>query len=353
MARATISKGRKEIESEGIDLERIRQPGGGRPSIEDTQPGITAAVLNMVDPVTRGDPESPLRWTSKSCQKIAAAMRLKGWIICETKVRQILRAEGYRLQSVRKTQEGASHPDRDAQFEHINEKADDFLQRDQPVVSMDTKKKELVGNFKNQGREWHPKGQPEEALTHDFPQDAVGKAIPYGIYNLNFNEAFVNVGTDHDTSVFAVASLKKWWEEMGKGRFPEARDLYITADAGGSNGYRTRSWKKELQEFADETGMVVHVSHFPPGTSKWNKIEHRVFCYISQNWRGKPLRTMETVVELIGNTRTKKGLRIRAKLDNGQYPTGIKVTDDEMESLSLKQNEFHGDWNYELHPRKI
>ena len=248
---------------------------------------------------------------------------------------RLLHEFGYRLQSVRKSREGASHPDRNTQFEHINAKADEFLQRAQPVVSVDTKKKELVGDFKNTDREWQPKGQPEKSLVHDFPQDAVGKATPYGIYDMGRNEAWVSVGCDHDTPTFAVASLRRWWEEMGKSRYAEARELFITADAGGSNGYRSRAWKHELQRFADETRMRVHVSHFPPGTSKWNKIEHRLFCHITQNWRGKPLRTFETIVDLIGNTRTDTGLRVRAALDTGTYPKGVTASDAEMDALSL------------------
>ena len=352
LARVTIANGRKEIENGDIETERIRRPGAGRPPIEKAQPGITAATLKLVDPVTRGDPESNLRWTCKSCAILAAELRQQGYKISPDTVAELLRANEYSLQSVSKTQEGASHPDRDEQFKHISEKSNDFLQRGEPVVSVDTKKKELVGNFKNQGREWQPKGQPERALTHDFPDQAVCKAIPYGVLDLAHNEALVNVGNDHDTSEFAVASLRAWWEEIGKNRYPEAHDLLITADAGGSNGYRSRVWKKELQGFADETGLRVHVCHFPPGTSKWNKIEHRLFCFITLNWRGKPLRTLETVIELIGNTRTRKGLEVKAKLDDRKYPIGVKVTDDEMKDLSLHRNGFHGDWNYEIHPNR-
>jgi hypothetical protein len=255
------------------------------------------------------------------------------------------------LQSVRKSREGTSHPDRNAQFEHINAAADAFLQRNQPVVSVDTKSKELVGDFKNAGREWQPKGQPEKTLVHDFPQDANGKAIPYGIYDMARNEAWVDVGRDHDTPAFAVASIRRWWAAMGKRAYSDAQELLITADAGGSNGYRSRVWKHELQKFADETGLRIHVSHFPPGTSKWNKIEHRLFCHITQNWRGKPLRSFETVVDTIGNTRTASGLRVKAKLDKRKYPKGVVVTKAEMDALSLHEHEFHGEWNYELRPR--
>ena len=254
-----------------------------------------------------------------------------------TTVGRLLHELGYRLQSVRKSREATSHPERGAQFEHINAKADDFLQRGQPVVSVDTKKKELVGDFKNAGREWQPKGSPEHVLAHDFPQDAAGKAIPCGIYAMASNEAWVSVGRDHDTPAFAVASLRQWWHEMGRGRYPQARALFITADAGGSNGYRSRAWKHGLQQFADETGLRIQVSHFPPGTSKWNKIEHRLFCHITQNWRGKVLRSFETIVDLIGNTRTAAGLRAQARLDAGTYPTGVAPTQAEMAALSLHQ----------------
>ena len=274
-----------------------------------------------------------------------------GWRVSSTTVGRLLHELGYRLQSVRKSREGASHPERNAQFDHINTKADDFLRRGQPVVSVDTKKKELVGDFKNAGREWQPKGNPEHALVHDFPQDAAGKAIPYGVYDMASNEAWVSAQRDHDTPAFAVASLGQWWNEMGRHRYPEARELFITADAGGSNGYRSRAWKHGLQQFADETGVRIEVSHFPPGTSKWNKVEHRLFCHITQNWRGKVLRTFETIVDLIGSTRTAAGLRVQARLDEGTYPTGVVTTKAEMDALSLHRNAFHGDWNYELRPR--
>jgi len=258
---------------------------------------------------------------------------------------------GYRLQSVRKRNEGASHPDRNAQFEHINAIADKYLSLGQPVISVDTKNKELVGDFKNGGREWQPKGTPENARVHDFPQDAIGKAIPYGVYDMARNEAWVSVGKSHDTPQFAVASIRRWWSVMGKRAYPNARTLFITADAGGSNGYRVRAWKHELQKFADDTSLRIRVSHFPPGTSKWNKIEHRLFCHITQNWRGKPLRTFETVVEFIGNTRTDAGLRVKAALDKRTYKKGIAITNEQMKALSLHRDSFRGEWNYELRPR--
>jgi hypothetical protein len=352
LSRCTIRRGRREIESGVEATQRIRAPGAGRPGIEQSQPGLKEALEKLVDPLTRGDPTSPLRWTCKSRAKLTAALSKAGWKVSSTTVGRLLNELGYRLQSVRKSTEGQSHPDRNAQFEHINASAEEFLQRGQPVVSVDTKKKELVGDFKNHGREWQPKGRPEQTLVHDFPQDAVGKAIPYGVYDMGRNEAWVNVGREHDTPAFAVASIRRWWNTMGKSRYPDAQALYITADAGGSNGYRSRAWKHELQKFADETKLQIHVSHFPPGTSKWNKIEHRLFCHITQNWRGKPLRTFETVVELIGNTRTAAGLRVKAKLDKRKYPKGVITTDDDMAALSLHRNAFRGEWNYALHPRE-
>ena len=351
LSRPTIRAGRREIESGTVLLERIRRPGAGRPNIEQSQPGITQALEKLVDPLTRGDPGSPLRWTCKSRAKLTAALSKAGWKVSSTTVSRLLHELGYSLQSVRKSRESTSHPDRNAQFEHINAKAEDFLERAQPVVSVDTKKKELVGDFKNAGREWQPEGKPEKSRVHDFPQDAAGKAIPYGIYDLGGNEAWVNVGRDHDTPAFAVASVRRWWNEMGKRRYPQARELFITADAGGSNGYRSRAWKHGLQKFADETRLRIHVSHFPPGTSKWNKIEHRLFCQLTQNWRGRPLRTFETIVDLIGQTRTAAGLRVKAELDKRTYATGVVTTQAEMEALLLHRNEFHGDWNYELHSR--
>jgi hypothetical protein len=351
LSRSTIRNGRQELDSGNSDLERIRRPGAGRPGIEQSQPGVKQALEALVDPLTRGDPTSPLRWTCKSRAKLTAALSKAGWRVSSTTVGRLLNELGYSLQSVRKSREGTSHPDRNGQFEHINATADDFLKRMQPVVSVDTKKKELVGDFKNNGREWQPKATPEKSLVHDFPQDAMGKAIPYGVYDMGRNEAWVSVGRDHDTPAFAVASIRRWWSAMGKSKYPDANELFITADAGGSNGYRSRAWKHELQKFADETKLRIRVSHFPPGTSKWNKIEHRLFCHITQNWRGKPLRTFETIVDLIGNTRTAAGLRVKAKLDRRKYPTGIRTTKAEMEALSLHQDEYRGEWNYALHPR--
>lgn len=351
LSRLTVRSGRLEIESGVIESQRIRLPGAGRPSLERSQPGLVQALEKLVDPITRGDPSSPLRWTCKSRAKLSAALCKEGWQVSSTTVGRLLHDLGYSLQSVRKSREGLSDPDRNAQFEHINATAGDFMERAQPVISVDTKKKELVGDFKNGGREWQPKGTPEKTLVHDFPQDATGKAIPYGVYDMGRNEAWVNIGRDHDTPAFAVASISRWWDAMGKRSYPGADELFITADAGGSNGYRSRVWKHELQKFSDRTGLRLRVSHFPPGTSKWNKIEHRLFCHITKNWRGKPLRTFETIVDLIGNTRTKAGLRVKAKLDKRKYPKGAAVTKAEMDALSLHPDDFRGEWNYQLHPR--
>ena len=353
LARATIRKGRIELEV-GDDLEpgKVRRSGAGRPRLGDKQPGLLKALEALVDPITRGDPTSTLRWTCKSKAKLAATLTKKGWGVSASSVGRMLHQLGYSLQSVRKTREGTAHPDRNKQFEQINAMATKFLKRKQPVISVDTKKKELVGDFKNAGKEWRPKGEPEKARVHDFPSDAIGKAIPYGIYDMARNEAYVNVGRDHDTPRFAVASIRRWWTTMGQAAYPKAKKLLITADAGGSNSYRARAWKAELQKFADETGLVVHVAHFPPGTSKWNKIEHRLFCHITANWRGQPLRTFETVVQLIGHVTTAKGLRVKAKLDKRKYPKGVITTDAQMDELALHRDNFHGDWNYSLRPRK-
>jgi hypothetical protein len=351
LARATIRGGRAEIEAGVEATDRVRRPGAGRPRLQKGQPGLEEALERLVDPVTRGDPMSPLRWTCKSRAKLAAALSKEGWSVSSTSVGRILNKLGYRLQSVRKKNEGAAqHPDRNAQFEHINTTAQKYLSLRQPVISVDTKKKELVGDFKNAGREWQPIATPETSLVHDFPQDAIGKAIPYGVYDMGRNEAWVSVGRSHDTAAFAVASIRRWWTSMGKRAYPKARGLFITADAGGSNGYRSRAWKCELQKLADAENLRIRVSHFPPGTSKWNKIEHRLFCHITQNWRGKPLRTFETVVELIGHTRTAAGLRVKAKLDARTYKKAVAVTKQQMESLSLHPDAFRGEWNYELRP---
>lgn len=353
MSRTTIRAGRDELLA-GVDpgdVVKVRRPGGGRPSIEETCPEIIPALEALVDPVTRGDPESPLRWTSKSTRKLAEELRRQGYRVSPQKVGQLLHASGYSLQATQKTLEGASHPDRNDQFEILNARVDAFQARGAPVISVDTKKKELVGDFANAGREWHPEGQPVPVRVHDFIDDTLGKVIPYGVYDLTRNTGWVNVGVDHDTPEFAVESIARWWRSMGKRAYPDAQELLITADGGGSNAARSRLWKLELQRFADRTGMAISVSHFPPGTSKWNKIEHRLFCHITENWRGRPLTDRETVVQLIGSVRTTTGLTVKAKLDTRQYPTGIKVSDAEMEELFITREPLLGDWNYTLHPR--
>jgi hypothetical protein len=351
LSRNTIRSGRRELTAGGAPAGCVRRPGAGRPEIETAQPGLKAALEALVDPVTRGDPTSVLRWTCKSKAKLAATLTAEGWRVSATTVGRLLHDLGYRLQALQKTLEGTSHPDRNAQFEHINATAAAFLQQRQPVISVDTKKKELIGDFKTAGREWQPSGQPEPVRVHDFPGDAVGKAIPYGVYDMARNEAWVSVGRDHDTPAFAVASIRQWWTMMGRGAYPGATDLYITADAGGSNGYRSRAWKAGLQRLADDLQLTIHVSHFPPGTSTWNKIEHRLFCHLTENWRGRALVTFETLVELIGHTQTATGLSVKAKLDKRRYKTGVVVTAAEMRALALDPNSFHGDWNYTLRPR--
>ena len=351
LARQTIHNGRRELAEGVAATTRIRRVGAGRPGLGETQPGLAAALEALVEPLTRGDPMSPLRWTCKSRAKLTAALMTQGWQVSSTTVGRVLYTLGYRLQAVQKRREGTSHPDRNAQFEHINATAAAFLQDGQPVISVDTKKKELVGDFKNAGQEWQPSGAPEPVRVHDFPGDAVGKAIPYGVYDMARNEAWVSVGRDHDTPAFAVASIRQWWTMMGRRAYPQATSLFITADAGGSNAYRSRAWKKGLQRLADDLGLRIHVSHFPPGTSKWNKIEHRLFCHITENWRGRPLRTFQTIVALIGHTHTAAGLRVKAKLDKRRYTTGVVVTQAEMRALALHPHTFHGDWNYELRPR--
>jgi transposase len=355
MAISTVTLGRNEVRSGSNptgDLVQVRRRGGGRRRHELVHPELVPALRELVDPATRGDPESPLRWTNKSTHTLSAEMFERFQLrVGDKTVARLLRELGYSLQAPSKTVEGTQHPDRNAQFEHINAKAQACLEQSKPFISVDTKKKELVGNFKNAGREWHLQGVPELVDVHDFPNDAVGKAIPYGVYDVGANNAFVSVGMDHDTPLFAVAAIKTWWLRMGVTRYPRARELFITADAGGSNGYRSRVWKAELQRLADELQLVIHVSHYPPGTSKWNKIEHRLFSFITINWRGKPLRTFETVVSLIGNTTTRGGLVVAASLDTGTYPLGQKVSADEMEALRIERDAFHGEWNYTLRPR--
>lgn len=353
MAISTVRKGRDEVRlgAKPVGLVRSRRSPGKRP-FDDVYPEVWPALERLVDPVTRGDPESPLRWTCKSTAVLAEELDAQHEIkISDRTVAKLLREHGYSLQAPNKAVEGAQHPDRNAQFEHINAKAKDCIERGVPVISVDTKKKELVGNFKNAGREWQPQGEPELVDVHDFPQDAVGKAIPYGVYDVGANAGFVSVGTDHDTPVFAATSVEAWWKQVGSKRYPDARALYITADAGGSNSYRSRVWKHELQRLADKLGISIHVSHYPPGTSKWNKVEHRLFSFISINWRGRPLRTYETVVHLISNTTNRGGLLVRARLDRRSYPIGKRVSAKEFRTLNIERDDFHGDWNYVLRQR--
>ncbi len=355
MAPRRIGFGKRELKSKVADVPivNVRREGGGRRPHEEVHPELVPALLKLVDPATRGDPESSLRWTNKSTHTLSAEMwdayRIR---VGDKTIARLLRENGYSLQATHKTVEGKQHPDRDAQFKYINRKAEDCMARGVPFVSVDTKKKELVGNFKNAGREWQPEDTPELVDVHDFPHQAVGKAIPYGIFDVADNSGFVNVGTDHDTPVFAVASIEAWWNLVGKKRYPNAEELFITADAGGSNGHRPRVWKVELQRLADKLGISIHVSHLPPGTSKWNKIEHRLFSFITMNWRGRPLRTYETVVSLISNTTTRGGLVVRAKIDKRRYPTGKKISAKEMKTLHIERDTFHGDWNYIVHPRE-
>jgi hypothetical protein len=353
MAISTVRKGRDEARAGATpeDVVKVRRSAGKRP-YEVAHPEVWPALEKLVDPITRGDPESPLRWTCKSTHALSAELFVRHGIRLSHKtVSKLLRDHDYSLQAPNKSVEGAQHPDRNAQFEHINAKAQDCIEQGIPVISVDTKKKELVGNFKNGGREWQPKGEPDLVDVHDFPSDAVGKAIPYGVYDLAANDGFVSVGVDHDTPVFAVTSIEAWWNRVGAKRYSEAREIFITADAGGSNSYRSHMWKHQLQRVADKLDMSIHVSHFPPGTSKWNKIEHRLFSFISINWRGRPLRTYETVINLIGNTTNRVGLVVRARLDRRRYPTGKKISKKELRELSIERDDFHGDWNYVIRPR--
>ncbi len=360
LSRTTIYEGIKEsaevprLKKEKKASQRIRRPGGGRKKVKELDPIIFTDIESLIEPMTRGDPESPLLWTCKSTTKIAEELQVMGHRVSQRTVCDLLSELGYSLQSNRKTKEGANHPDRNAQFLYISESVKTFLKQEQPVISVDTKKKELIGEFKNNGREWCKKGEPIEVNVHDFVDRELGKIVPYGIYDIWANKGWVNVGIDHDTAEFAVESIRRWWYEMGTPLYPTATDILITADCGGSNGSRVRLWKFELQKLADELNLVVHVHHFPPGTSKWNKIEHRMFSYITQNWRERLLTSREVVVNLISNTRTKTGsLEIKAALDENKYDTGIKVTDEEFNSFKIETSEFHGEWNYWIKPRNI
>jgi transposase len=350
---ATIRRGLAELGAPGLQPGRVRRPGGGRKRTVDVDPTLRRDLEALIEPTTRGDPESPLRWTTRSVRNLATELQRQGHAVSHRIVGELLHDLGYSLQSNRKVLEGTSHPDRDAQFRHIHAAVQLQLSVGEPVISVDTKKKELVGPFRNGGKELRPKGDPEKVLMHDFVIDDAehGRVSPYGVYDLAANEAWVSVGIDHDTATFAVESIRRWWRTMGQPLYPDATRLLVTADAGGSNGSRVRLWKLELQKLADETGLEIAVCHFPPSTSKWNRIEHRLFSAITQNWRGKPLVSHETVVNLIAATTTRTGLRVRSALDTGDYPKGVKVADADMETLYLQRDDFHGDWNYTLLPR--
>jgi transposase len=347
----TIRRGVRELESsETLGEGRVRRAGAGNKPISETHPKIEEELERLVAPQTRGDPESPLRWTSKSAAKLARALADRGYEVSDRTVLRLLKRLGYSLQANRKTREGADHPDRDAQFQHINDTVEQAIKHGQPAISVDTKKRELIGDFKAVGREFEPKGKPVEVRTHDFKDKDLGHAIPYGIYDLHHDEGWVNIGIDRDTAQFAAQSIRGWWESLGKQRFPDAKELTITADAGGSNSYRIKLWKVELQKLADATGLKITVCHVPPGTSKWNKIEHRLFSFISTNWRGKPLISHEVIINLITATTTSTGLKVYAQLDDRPYPKEIEVTDQELAAVNITRNPFHGDWNYTITP---
>src|SRR5437660_2018193 len=353
LSRQVISAGIQELQGGNRAEEgRVRRKGGGRKSNVSKDPGLSEDLERLVDPVTRGDPESPLRWTRKSVRKLAKELQGMGHQVSHELVSELLHGLGYSLQALRKTQEGGTHPDRDAQFAHLNAQAAAFLAAGEPAVSVDAKKKELVGDFKNPGREWHPQGEAEEVRVYDFPIAGLGHVTPYGVYDLRRNAGWVNVGIDHNTAAFAVESIRRWWNEMGRQQYPEAKRLLISADSGGSNGSRVRLWKWELQQLADETGLAITVCHLPPGTSKWNKIEHRLFAWISQNWRGKPLTSYAVILKLIAATTTEAGLTVQCQLDTNSYPAGRKVSDEEMATLSILPDPFHGEWNYTIRPRE-
>lgn len=353
MSDRTVRSGIKEIrEGRTVPAGRQRKVGGGRKSLEAEQLHLVAAVENLVEPTERGDPQSPLRWTCKSLTNLERELRGQGYSVGRTKISGILRQLGYSLQGNRKTREGKDHPDRDEQFEYIAKRVKAYRRGGRPAVSVDTKKKEKLGEKANVGREYRPKGSPREVDTHDFPDKHKGKAIPYGVYDIKQNEAWVSIGINCDTAEFAVEAIRHWWRELGRKRYRRPTRLLITADCGGSNGHRNRLWKIELQQLANKTGMTIEVCHYPPGTSKWNKIEHRLFCHITRNWRGVPLETLEIVVHLVGSTRTNEGLEVHCWIDEGEYKKGRKVTDRELATVSIKQNTFHGDWNYEILPNR-
>ena|SRR5271163_4856701 len=359
LSRTTIRAGIRQLKAQDnsadvLPLSRVRRPGGGPKPIEETDPTLLLALEELVAPETRGDPMSPLRWTLKSTSQLAAVLTRDGHPVSARTVAALLKASDYSLQGNRKTREGSKHVDRDAQFRHINTEVVAMQLQGQPVVSVDAKKKELVGDFKNNGKEWQPAGRPEEVRVYDFVDKAPdkGRVTPYGVYDLTANEGWVSVGTDHDTARFAAQTIGKWWREMGQARYPNATELLVTADGGGSNSSRCRLWKIALQELADATGLMLKVCHFPPGTSKWNKIEHRLFCHVTQNWRGRPLVSHELIVKLIGSTTTRTGLKVKAALDSALYESGIKVSDEELNAVNIERNDFHGEWNYCIRPNK-
>jgi transposase len=353
ISRSTISRGIRELDTgETLPPARTRRPGGGRKRAVEKDDRLSTDLDTLVEPTASGDPDSPLRWTSKSVRHLATELQAMGHAASYRLVANLLHTAGYSLQANRKTREGPQHPDRDAQFQYLTEQVRRFHRQHRPAISVDTKKKELVGDFKNAGREWRAAGDPEAVRVHDFLIPAHGKAVPYGVYDLARNEGWVSVGIDHDTASFAVHAIRRWWKRMGRSAYPDTTALLITADAGGSNGPRVRLWKWELQQFANRTGLAITVCHFPPGTSKWNKIEHRLFSHIAMNWRGKPLVNLVTIVNLIGDTRTEAGLRIRSEIDRSRYPMGVVITDEQMARINLEPHAFHGDWNYTIRPRR-
>jgi len=352
LSQPTVRKGVKELDSpEPLPIDRQRKTGGGRKAIAEVQEELVVALNRLIDPSTRGDPMNALRWTCKSTRCLAAELVSQGYDVSATSVRRLLKSMGYSLQANRKTLEGKQHPDRDAQFHYINGRVRARKRRREPAISVDTKKKEVLGNHKNSGQTYEPKRRPRKVDTHDFPDQKLGKAVPYGVYDIHENEAAVSVGISHDTAEFAVEAIRRWWSRLGQKRYRKARRILITADSGGSNSARSRLWKVELQKLADETGLIVELCHYPPGTSKWNKIEHRLFCHITRNWRGVPLETLEVVVESINATTTTTGLEVHAWIDEAKYTKGRKVTDAELAECVIKRQDFHGEWNYEIHPR--
>jgi hypothetical protein len=348
----TIRTGLAELDDpDPLPSHRQRKSGGGRKAYAKTQPGLENALDRMIDPTARGSPTNPLRWTIKSTRRLADALRKQGYEVSATSVRRMLATMGYSLQGNRKTREGRQHPDRDGQFRHISDRVKARKRRGEPAISVDTKKKEVLGNLKNAGKTYRPAGDPQKVKTHDFPDPKLGKAVPYGVYDIHGNEAGVLVGISHDTAEFAVEAIRSWWKKLGRKRYSGAKRILVTADSGGSNSSRCRLWKVELQKWADETGLIVEVCHYPPGTSKWNKIEHRLFCHITRNWQGTPLETLEIVVKSIGATTTETGLEVHAWVDEGKYEKGRKVSDEELAECNIEWNDYHGEWNYEIHPR--